>query len=263
LSALYQHTRGPRGVGDKKMGQVAEKVAIVTGGARGQGAAHARTLAAAGASVMITDILEGEGHAVAAEIGARARFMRHDVTDEDGWQAVVAETLKAFGRIDILVNNAGVVAFNTTQETTRDQFERVFQINVVGAFLGLQAVHKHMQGVGGGSVINIASIAAVKGTKGMVAYGVSKWGMRGLTRYAAQDYARDHIRVNAILPGVIDTPMTHNEAPPGKLEKVMATIPWGRMGSADEVAELVLFLASDASQFITGAEIAIDGGATA
>jgi 3alpha(or 20beta)-hydroxysteroid dehydrogenase len=245
------------------MGQVAEKVAIVTGGARGQGAAHARALAAAGASVMITDILEAEGQAVAAGIGPRARFMRHDVTDEAGWAAVVAETLGAFGRIDILVNNAGVVAFNSVQDTSREQFERLFQINVVGAFLGLQAVHAAMVSAGGGSVINIASIAAVKGAKGMAAYGVSKWGLRGLTRYAAQDYARDHIRVNAILPGVIDTPMTHNDAPPGKLEKVMATIPWGRMGSSDEVAELVLFLGSDASQFITGAEIAIDGGATA
>ena len=245
------------------MGQVAEKVAIVTGGARGQGAAHARALADAGASVMITDILVDDGQAVAAEIGVRARFMRHDVTDEAGWDAVVAATLDAFGRIDILVNNAGVVAFNAVQDTSRAQFERVFQINVVGAFLGLKAVHPHMQAAGGGSVINIASIAAVKGAKGMAAYGVSKWGLRGLTRYAAQDYASDHIRVNTILPGVIDTPMTHNEAPPGKLEKVMASIPWGRMGGAGEVAELVLFLASDAAQFITGAEIAIDGGATA
>jgi 3alpha(or 20beta)-hydroxysteroid dehydrogenase len=156
-----------------------------------------------------------------------------------------------------------IVAFNTTQDTPREQLERTFQVNVVGAFLGLQAVHGPMLSVGGGSVINIASIAGVKGAKGMVAYGVSKWGMRGLTRYAAQDYAPDHIRVNAILPGVIDTPMTRDQAPPGKLEKVMAAIPWGRMGTSQEVADLVLFLASDASQFITGAEIAIDGGATA
>jgi 3alpha(or 20beta)-hydroxysteroid dehydrogenase len=245
------------------MGRVDGKVAIVTGGARGQGAAHARLLAANGAAVMITDLRAEEGAQVAAGIGGAARFMAHDVTDEARWAEVVEATARAFGRIDILVNNAGIVAFGAAQETTRAEFERLFQINVVGAFLGLRAVHPAMKAAGGGSIVNIASIAAVKGAPGMAAYGVSKWGLRGLTRYAAQDFARDRIRVNTVLPGAIDTPMTHESAPPGKLDRVLAGIPWGRFGQSDEVAELVLFLASDASEFVTGAEISIDGGATA
>jgi 3alpha(or 20beta)-hydroxysteroid dehydrogenase len=245
------------------MGKVAGKVAIVTGGARGQGAAHARLLAANGAAVVIADIRAEEGAAVANEIGQAARFVAHDVTDADGWARVVDTALTEFGRIDILVNNAGVVAFGATQDTSREQVDRLFQINVVGAFLGIQAVHPAMKAGGGGSIVNIASIASLKGARGMLAYGVSKWGLRGLSRYAARDLAPDRIRVNTIMPGVIDTPMTHDEAPPGNLERVLAAIPWGRMGGAAEVAELVLFLASDASEFITGAEIAMDGGATA
>jgi len=245
------------------MGAVDGKVAIVTGGARGQGAAQARLLAKSGAAVVITDLRADEGNAVAAGIGGDARFIGHDVTDEAGWQAVVDSTLSAFGRIDILVNNAGIVAFGAVQDTSRTEFERVVQVNMIGAFLGLRAVHPAMKQAGGGSIVNVASIAAGKGARGMAAYGASKWGLRGLARYAAQDFAADRIRVNTILPGLIDTPMTAESAPPGKIDQVMAGIPMKRMGTPEEVAELVLFLASDAAAFITGAEISVDGGATA
>jgi 3alpha(or 20beta)-hydroxysteroid dehydrogenase len=245
------------------MGAVDGKVAIVTGGARGQGAAQARLLAKNGAAVVITDLRAEEGNAVAAGIGGDARFAMHDVTDEAGWQTVVDDTLSAFGRIDILVNNAGIVAFGAVQDTSRAEFERVVQVNMIGAFLGLRAVHPAMKQRGGGSIVNVASIAAVKGARGMAAYGASKWGLRGLARYAAQDFAADRIRVNTILPGLIDTPMTAESAPPGKIAQVMAGIPLNRMGTPEEVAELVLFLASDAAAFVTGAEISVDGGATA
>ena len=244
------------------MGAVTGKVAIVTGGARGQGAAQAQLLAKNGAAVVITD-LRADGNAVAAGIGGDARFVKHDVTDEAGWQAVVNDTLSAFGRIDILVNNAGIVAFGAVQDTSRAEFEHVVQVNMIGAFLGLRAVHPAMKRAGGGSIVNVASIAAIKGAPGMAAYGTSKWGLRGLARYAARDFAADRIRVNTILPGLIDTPMTAESGPPDKVEQMIAGIPLHRMGTPEEVAELVLFLASDAAAFITGAEISVDGGATA
>jgi 3alpha(or 20beta)-hydroxysteroid dehydrogenase len=245
------------------MGAVDNKVAIVTGGARGQGAAQARLLAKNGAAVVITDLRADEGEAVATGIGGDARFIRHDVTDEAGWRAVIDGALSAFGHIDILVNNAGVVAFGAVQDTSRAEFERVVQVNMIGAFPGLRAVHPAMKRTGGGSIVNVASIAAVKGARGMAAYGASKWGLRGLSRYAAQDFAADRIRVNAILPGLVDTPMTAESAPPGKVERLMAGVPLNRMGTPEEVAELVLFLASDAAAYISGAEISVDGGATA
>lgn len=245
------------------MPRVSGKIAIVTGAARGQGAAHARLLAAEGASVLLTDIREAEGRALAAEIGASARFMTHDVTDAAAWQIVVDATTAAFGGVDILVNNAGIVSFGTLGDTSAEKFAQVMQVNLTGAVLGMQAVLPAMRARDGGSIVNISSIAGLRGAKGMFAYSTSKWALRGATRSAAQDLVADRIRVNLILPGLIGTPMVEETASPEALQRARDAVPMGRAGLASEVAEAVLFLASDAAGFITGSEMVIDGGASA
>jgi len=245
------------------MQRVSGKVAIVTGAARGQGAAHARLLAAEGASVILTDIREAEGRALAAEIGAAARFVLHDVTDASAWDRVIAAAVEAFGGVDILVNNAGVVAFGTVGGTSADKIAQVLQVNLMGAVLGMQAAIPAMRARGGGSIVNISSIAGLRGAKGMFAYATSKWALRGATRSAAQDLAGDHIRVNLVLPGLIDTPMTHETASPDALQRARDAVPMARAGLSEEVAEAVLFLASDAAAFMTGSEMVVDGGASA
>ncbi|QFG20382.1 glucose 1-dehydrogenase [Actinomadura sp. WMMB 499] len=235
------------------------KVAIITGAARGQGAAEARLFAEAGADVVLTDVLDGTG--VAASIGAAATFVRHDVTSADGWARAVRTALDRFGRLDVLVNNAGLWRTAPVEQETRERFELLLQVNLVGPFLGVQAAAPAMRASGGGSIVNVSSTAGLRGIRGHAAYGSAKFGLRGLTRSAALDLAADGIRVNSVHPGMVDTPMiaeTGVERGPGKAPRV----PLGRSGVPEDIAGLVLFLASDAASYITGTELAVDGGLT-
>lgn len=235
------------------------RVAIITGAARGQGEAEARLLAEHGANVVLTDVLADLGQAAAADIGAQALFVPHDVSSAEGWQAVVAATLEAFGRVDVLVNNAAISRALKLEHTEPEVFDELYRVNQLGVFLGMQAVLAPMKAVGGGSIINISSVAGLQGTSTLFAYTATKWAVRGMTKSAALELARYNIRVNAIFPGVIDTPI-NDDNPPGMNDVLVKTTPMRRMGEPREIAEAVLFLASSASSFATGADFAIDGG---
>lgn len=242
------------------MARLAGKVAIITGAARGQGEATARLFAAEGCSVVLTDILEEEGQAVAASIGNGARFCRHDISNEADWAKVVAEALSAFGKIDILVNNAAIPLFKPIEDTTRAELSRLFDVNGVGPFLGIKAVLPLMKQARKGSIVNISSINGLRGTTGMSAYDMCKWAVRGLTKTIALEGAAFKVRVNSVHPGAIDTPMLNPAADPdtSKLAKDLG-IPFGRVGQSAEVAAASLFLASDEASYVSGAELAVDG----
>lgn len=235
------------------------RVAIITGAARGQGEAEARLLAEHGANVVLTDVLADLGQAAAADIGDQALFVPHDVSSAEGWQAVVASTLEAFGRVDVLVNNAAISRPLKLEHTDPEVFDEIYRVNQLGVFLGMQAVLAPMKAVGGGSIINISSVAGLQGTSTLFAYTATKWAVRGMTKSAALELARYNIRVNAIFPGVIDTPI-NDDNPPGMNDVLVKTTPMRRMGEPREIAEAVLFLASSASSFATGADFVIDGG---
>ncbi len=241
------------------MGRLDGKVAIISGGARGQGAAEARLFTAEGANVVIGDGLDDEGKAVAAELGDRAACLHLDVTEESQWQAAVALAEERFGPVTVLVNNAGILHFQSIDKTERADFERVMQVNVVGVFLGMKAVTPSMTKAGGGSIVNISSTAGLQGLPYLGAYVASKWAVRGLTKTAAIDLGPKGIRVNSVHPGGIDTPMIAGSDPNAWSYR---RLPVPRMGQPEEVAQAVLFLASDESSYTTGAELAIDGGAT-
>ena len=241
------------------MGRLDGKIAIITGAARGQGAAEARLFAAEGARVVLADVLDNEGEAVAAEIGDAAVYTHLDVTDEPQWQAAVALAEDRFGPVTVLVNNAGILLFQPLHKTDLADFDRVMRVNVQGVFLGMKSVTPSMTTAGGGSIVNISSTAGLQGLPHLGAYVASKWAVRGLTKTAAIDLGHKNIRVNSVHPGGIDTPMvagTSGDAPFYK------RLPVPRMGSADEAARAVLFLASDEASYIAGAELAVDGGAT-
>jgi len=246
------------------MGRVEGKVALITGGASGLGAADARKLASEGASVVITDIQEELGRAIAAEIPG-SLFVRHDVRDEGQWQEVVAATIARFGRLDVLVNNAGLVRFANVEACELEDFRFQMQVMVEGCFLGCKSALPVMTKTGGGSIINVASVAALKGIGVIPAYSAAKAGIIALTRSVAvhcqeQGYK---IRVNAIAPGAHDTPMTRQalgELPEGEagLDQIQAM----GQGIPEDVANLVLFLASEESRQITGTHVVIDNGET-
>jgi len=238
--------------------RLAGKVAIITGGARGQGEAEARLFAAEGARVMVTDVLDGEAATVAADIGAAARSMHHDVAREEEWAAVVVATLDAFGRVDVLVNNAGVYHVVRIEDEPLAEFNRILGVNLAGTFLGIRACIPAMRAAGGGSIVNISSVAGLEGFGGHAAYASSKWGVRGLTKVAALELGPDRIRVNSIHPGAIDTAMIVGLARPGVDRG--APYPLRRIGQPGDVAALALFLASDDSSYVSGAEITVDGG---
>lgn len=237
------------------------KVAIVTGAARGQGAATARLMAHRGALVVLTDLLDKEGEAVAREIGGEAKFKMHDVSREDHWKAIVEEVIAEFGRIDIVVNNAAVSAGRTPiMDLTRDQFAKVLDVNLIGPFLGMQAAIPHMVRAGRGAIINVASVNALRGTCFTGAYDASKWGLRGLTKSAAVELAPTGVRINAVYPGAIDTPMLNPNG--GDTADVVDAfqIGFGRTGLPEEVAAATLFLASEEASYVHGAELTVDGG---
>jgi 3alpha(or 20beta)-hydroxysteroid dehydrogenase len=241
------------------MGALDGKVAIITGAARGQGEAEARLLSANGARVVLTDVLADQGAAVAADLGEGARFVAHDVSSAEGWAEVVGTATEAFGGVDILVNNAAIAPANKLVDTDPDLFDRVYQVNQLGVFLGMRSVVPPMRAAGGGSIINIASVAGLRGTSTLFAYAASKWAVRGMTKSAALELARHKIRVNAICPGVIDTPILDGN-PEGMNDVLVKSTPMRRLGQPSEIAEAVLFLASPASSFATGADFVIDGG---
>jgi 3alpha(or 20beta)-hydroxysteroid dehydrogenase len=242
------------------MDRLKDKIILISGGARGQGAAEARLCVAHGARVVIGDLLEAEGIALAAELGRAATFVRQDVTKEEDWANAVAAA-EAMGGLHGLINNAGIYQPKTLMETDAALFERHMRVNQLGCFLGMKAVVPAMERAGGGSIVNISSVAGLRGSPGAFAYSATKWALRGMTKAAAADLAIKKIRVNSIHPGPIDTDMLKVRTPEQNAER-LTRVPMRRMGTAGEVADLVLFLLSDESGYITGAEVAIDGGAT-
>ena len=243
------------------MGRLSGKVCLITGAARGQGAAEARLFAAEGGTVWLTDVLDAPGNEVADEIGGTYRHL--DVRDEAAWAAIVNEMVSACGRVDVLVNNAGIFATGRHFDIDPSDFQRVMDVNCLGVFLGMRAVSPVMREQRSGSIVNISSLAGLTGGNGAFAYHTSKWAVRGMTKAAAVENGRKNVRVNSIHPGLIETDMLHQL--PGAEDEMRMTrrIPLGRAAEADEVAQLALFLASDESSYSTGAEFIIDGGLNA
>ncbi|MBA0126558.1 glucose 1-dehydrogenase [Haloechinothrix sp. YIM 98757] len=241
------------------MGRVSGKTVIVTGGARGLGAAFARALVAEGASVVIADVLAEEGKALAGELGGRADFAELDVTDHDAWERVVAEVTDRNGPVSGLVNNAGIVHVGSIESLDEADYRRVIDVNQIGVFLGMKAVLPSMRRAGGGSIVNISSIGGIIAFSGIVSYTASKWAVRGMTKTAAQEFGADGVRVNSVHPGVVATEMT---ADSDRSQGMVTDQPLARRGTAEELANLVLFLISDESSFCTGSEFVADGGYT-
>nr|WP_087574132.1 SDR family oxidoreductase [Sphingomonas sp. CDS-1] len=245
------------------MGRLEGKVAIITGGARGMGAETARQFAAQGARVCVTDILDTTP--VAEEIGAAAMAMEHDVADESRWQSVAAEVARRFGRIDILVNNAGIVFWGgSILEIEKADFDRLYNVNLLGAWLGIKHVAPHMIRGGGGSIVNICSISGMTAINGIAPYAASKWALRGLSKTAAMELGPKKVRVNAIFPGTVNTEMGNVAKESTEALNARQTgLPIPRIGEPIDIAQASLFLASDESAYMTGAEIVVDGGLTA
>ncbi len=242
------------------------KVAIITGGARGQGAAAARRFVEEGAKVTVADIRDEQGKELAAELGEAALYQHLDVTSEEDWAATVAETLSSFGHLNVLVNNAGILFFGSIVDTTLADYERVIKVNQVGTFLGMRAVVPALIEAGGGSIINVSSVEGMAGSAYLTAYTASKFAVRGMTKAAALELGKHNIRVNSVHPGAIDTQMASDamggiEIDMTKVGKRVAGLK--RVGTAEEIANLQLFLASDESSYSTGGEFLADGGATA
>ncbi|MFE6501106.1 SDR family oxidoreductase [Kitasatospora sp. NPDC057738] len=244
------------------MNDLTGKTVIVTGGARGLGAEAARLAVASGANVVITDVLEEDGRTVAAELGERARFVRHDVTSEEDWQRVVDFAVAEFGALHGLVNNAGISTGTLLADESVEHFRKVLDINLTGVFIGMKTAVPAMRAAGGGSIVNISSAAGLMGLALTAGYGASKWGVRGLSKIGAVELGTERIRVNSVHPGMTYTPMTASVGI-RRGEGNYPNTPMGRVGEASEIAGAVVYLLSDDSSYVTGAELAVDGGWTA
>ena len=240
------------------MGRLEDKVCLITGAARGQGAEEAKLFAREGGLVWMVDVLDEEGEALAGEIGATYRHL--DVTSERDWEAIVDEIRLTAGSLQVLVNNAGVFPLNRMVTTSVEEYQRTMDINALGVFLGMKTCAPLLIESGNGSIVNISSVAGMRASVGSFAYGASKWAVRGMTKTAAVELARKGVRVNSIHPGVIETPMV---ADVPNVDKVAGRTPLGRSADAAEVASLALYLASDESSYSTGAEFVVDGGLSA
>lgn len=245
------------------MGRLAGKIAIVTGGSQGQGAAIARAFVAEGAQVVIADIAEEAGEELAAELGEAARFQRHDVSDEESWNSVVEFTNATFGDVNVLVNNAGVLRFGELHKMALDEFDLVVRINQRGTFLGMRAVVPTMRRNKSGSIVNASSVEGLAGMGSLAAYTGTKFAIRGMTKAAALELGSRGIRVNSVHPGMIDTGMTREHGGDAAMEYGASKVPMRRVGTPEDIAPLYVYLASDESGYVTGAEIAVDGGVTA
>jgi NAD(P)-dependent dehydrogenase (short-subunit alcohol dehydrogenase family) len=245
--------------------RLAGKVAIISGAASGMGAATARMFAREGAKVVIADVLEHEGRQLASAIGDSARFEKLDVTSEANWAVVVAATIKAFGKLDVLVNNAGISGSAEQDFYSTEAWHRIMGINATGVFFGIKHAVPAMRAAGGGSIVNLSSIAGIIGSEHVhMAYNASKAAVRLMTKSVAVQHAKDGIRANSVHPGIMPAMRTSGRtADPAIRAERMKVIPMRRPGEVDEVAYAVLFLASDESSYITGSEIHVDGGAIA
>ena len=230
------------------------RTALVTGGARGLGAAYVRALHTAGAAVVVADLLDDEGAALVEELGPRTSFVHLDVTDEQGWDAAVAAAVERYGRLDVLVNNAGIANAAPIEHYSTAKWHAVIAVNLTGTFFGCRAVVPAMAAAGGGSIVNISSVEGLRGSPGLHGYTAAKFGVRGLTKSLAVELGPRGIRVNSVHPGLILTDMTT------RIDPERIDIPLGRAGTPDDVAGTIVFLASDASRFTTGAEFVVDGG---
>ena len=234
----------------------------MTGAAGGIGVATAERFAAEGARLVLTDADGERAGRLAGKIGELASGRAQDVTSEDAWSETVAWALEQHGQIDVLVNNAGVFLAEPLVSTTLEQFNKVLDVNVVGVFLGMRAVAAHMSSRGSGSIVNVSSLAGLTGGPLLSAYAASKWAVRGMTKVAARELARGGVRVNSVHPGQIDTDMNtrQREATPELIDRLVRSIPAGRIGTPEEVAHALVYLASDESAYTTGSELVVDGG---
>ena len=249
------------GKGESGMGKLDGKVAIITGGARGMGESHVRKFVSEGAKVVLTDLNEEGGLALAKELGENVKFVKQDVTKAEDWARVIEETEKYFGPVHILVNNAGISMNKTIFDITEAEYRKILEINQVSVFLGIKAVVPSMQKTGNGSIVNISSINGLVG--GAIGYTDTKFAVRGLTKAAALQLAGVGIRVNSVHPGVIETPMVTQGDAVEAIKEFAKHIPLKRVAQSEEVSNLVVYLASDEASYSTGSEFVIDGGLTA